>query len=774
MAIPIGKISVGLLMSIENFDSWAIDVEAYMTNKDFWQWTTKEPKSGATVEISTDQKAMSELISLIDASLYSFISKATTTKGVWDSLMEAFHKDGTCQRFFTLQKFVSAKAENYDSMHEYVNDMLQLYSKVTTAGFGIDDRTAGSLLLAGLPTEYKLMILGIENSKTDITVDYVKNLLLQNVLFGGKDEPPINRKSTNKKKVKCSECGGDHFRNKCPQLKQNNKNEIDKVLLCLGSKVGIGRRNQSTEMKQIVELMIEESDKVWLESQNQLIFDTNFLGAGSLWTYDEDTWYIDSGASSHMTNDESAVNNVVKCKKESVFAADGNKMNIIGKGDVHKILADGRELIIKNVQVIPSICANLLSVSQIVMNSENEVKFDKNGCRITNGKGHLIASGRLDNGMFKLNLDVKRAYATETSADFRLWHKRLGHIGFEDMQFLNMAIPIGLKCKICIKGKQSRKPYNVTGNRAENKLEIIHTDVCGPLPVQSIGGNRYFVTFIDDSTRKVFLYVMRNKSQVFNCFKDFKVLVEDQSECKIKILRSDNGKEYVNRHFYEFCQMHGIDQQRSPHYAPQQNGLAERMNRTLLDRVRCMLLDSGVSRGFWAEAIQYASRITNSVPSNGTGTKSPEELWSGTIPDINMLKVFGCAAHLSDQKRKKLDDKGIECTFIGLARDVKAYRLYCKQNKKIIISCDVQFLENDFNFDHFSNIDSKSDQFFVEIQDIGVTGRIVSVNENPPRVLNSGNKNVSPIFDNDATTSTNNTNRAISIDESGTSDRRVI
>lgn len=434
MASAMGKISFELLKGRENFDSWAIGVKAYLTIKDLWKWTTTEPKVTSNVvdteESAKDAKAISELILLIDPSLYSFISKATSTKKAWDSLVEAFQTDGTCQKIFTLQKFVSSKADNYATMHEYVNEMLKLYAKVTNAGFNIDDKTAGSLLLAGLSAEYRPMILGIENSGTAITVDYVKNLLLQNVLFETSNEQVLAVKKKGKdkkykKKVKCYNCGGDHYKNKCPQLKQNNKNESEKVLLCLRSECNTEKQYECSQVKQIDELS------------------EVFFGARAFWAKDEDTWYIDSGASSHMTNNESSVIDVVKCNKDSVFAADGKKMNIIGKGDIRKKLADESELIIKNVEIIPSICANLLSVSQIVMKSENKVIFDRYGCKITNGNGNLIASGRLENGMFKLNLSSNRAYATKKSADIGLWHKRLGHIGFDNMRFLNINIPNG-------------------------------------------------------------------------------------------------------------------------------------------------------------------------------------------------------------------------------------------------------------------------------------------------------------------------------------------
>lgn len=202
---------------------------------------------------------------------------------------------------------------------------------------------------------------------------------------------------------------------------------------------------------------------------------------------------------------------------------------------------------------------------------------------------------------------------------------------------------------------------------------------------------------------------------MYQKFVDFKNYAENQTECKVKMLRSDNGTEFVNKLFEDFCAKNGIIQQKTVPYTPQQNGLAERMNRTLLDRVRCMLIDSGLSRGFWAEAVHAAVRIINSVPCKGTKDKSPEELWTGRTPDLSTFRVFGCTAfaHVPDQKRTKLDDKGIECTFVGYSDTSKAYRLYCRSTKKIIISRDVTFIENEYE-----NINEKNDDdiFYLDLQ----------------------------------------------------------
>lgn len=219
--------------------------------------------------------------------------------------------------------------------------------------------------------------------------------------------------------------------------------------------------------------------------------------------------------------------------------------------------------------------------------------------------------------------------------------------------------------------------------RAKKLLEIIHSDVCGPMSVNSLGNKRFFVTFIDDCSRKTFVYVIGKKSDVFECFANFKALVENQTERKIKIIRTDGGLEYCNYKFNELCASNGILHQTTAPYSPQQNGLAERMNRTIIEKVRCMLADAELSKGFWAEAINTAVKIINLI-SNSVSKVSPDEIWFGRKPDFLSLKVFGCTAmvHIPNEKRKKLDKKSQKCVFVGYADIAKAYRLFNTVTKK--------------------------------------------------------------------------------------------
>ncbi|XLT27854.1 hypothetical protein HN873_059146, partial [Arachis hypogaea] len=175
----------------------------------------------------------------------------------------------------------------------------------------------------------------------------------------------------------------------------------------------------------------------------------------------------------------------------------------------------------------------------------------------------------------------------------------------------------------------------------------------------------------------------------------FKAFVKKQNGYKIKILRTDRGTEYLV--CSEYFKQHGIQHQLTTRYTPQQNGVAERKNRTIMDMVRCMLKSKQMPKEFWAEAVATAVHILNKCPTKSVRDKTPEEAWSGKRPSIHHFRVFGCIAyaHVPDQLRKKLDNKGEKCIFIGYSTDSKAYKLYNPETKKVIISRDVTFDEKD-------------------------------------------------------------------------------
>ncbi|KAJ9558495.1 hypothetical protein OSB04_013109 [Centaurea solstitialis] len=261
-------------------------------------------------------------------------------------------------------------------------------------------------------------------------------------------------------------------------------------------------------------------------------------------------------------------------------------------------------------------------------------------------------------------------------------------------------------CVNCIKGKMTNK--NKKGaNRSSSLLEIIYTDICGPF-TSGLGRYKSFITFIDDYSRYTYVYLINEKSDSLDMFKTIKAEVENQLSCKIKIVRSDRGGEYYGRHtdvgqspgpFAEFCKSHGIVNQFTMPGTPQQNGVAERHNRTLMDMVRSMIANSSLPQFLWTEALKAAVHILNRVPSKYV-PKTPYELWTGSKPKLNYLKVWGCPAEAKvyNPQIKKLDSKTISCYFVGYLERSKGYRFYAPSHTtRIVETRRAEFLENGDN-----------------------------------------------------------------------------
>lgn len=227
------------------------------------------------------------------------------------------------------------------------------------------------------------------------------------------------------------------------------------------------------------------------------------------------------------------------------------------------------------------------------------------------------------------------------------------------------------RCPICIKAKS---PFKARENVREEPLDLVHTDLMGPLEA-SIGGSKYLLTIIDDHSRKIYCYPMQRKSDVLSNFKIFTEQAETQLEKRLKAVRSDNGREYVNKTFTRFCEERGIIHETTAPYNPEQNGVAERYNRTIMERVRAMLMDAELGREFWAEAAKTAVYLINVIPKK-QGRKSANEKWNNEKIDLRSLRIFGERGYvyIPKEKRKKLEARSKECRFMGYTG--QGYRMW--------------------------------------------------------------------------------------------------
>ena len=295
-------------------------------------------------------------------------------------------------------------------------------------------------------------------------------------------------------------------------------------------------------------------------------------------------------------------------------------------------------------------------------------------------------------------LSKKRKFSNETY----MWHLRLGHInssrihGLVKSGILNSLIfePIPV-CESCLEGKMTKRPFKAKGNRATIQLELVHTDVCGPMSVQARGGYEYFITFTDDYSRYGYVYLMRHKSEAFDKFREYKAEAEKQLGIHIKQLRSDRGGEYLSGEFKSYLAQEGIISQLSYPRTPRQNGVSERRNRTLLDMVRSMLSYSSLPESFWGYALETAAYILNLVPSKSV-SKTPTELWKGRKPSLNHIRIWGAPAHVLVQKQQKLESRTEMCMFIGYPKGTRGGIFYNPKEKKVIVSTHATFLEEDY------------------------------------------------------------------------------
>jgi len=203
-------------------------------------------------------------------------------------------------------------------------------------------------------------------------------------------------------------------------------------------------------------------------------------------------------------------------------------------------------------------------------------------------------------------------------------------------------------CVICVKGKSTIKPLTLSEFQASRPLELLHTDVCGPKNVPNIDGSFYFVTIIDDYSRFAHVDLVANKSDTQSCLRQFILNAEaafSGQGFKVQKIHSDNSGEYSSHLLAEFFSDRGIEHNFTVSYKPQQNGRAERLNRTLQDKARCLLIQSKLPHQFWGEAILIATFIYNRLPCSTHGD-APAALWNGVAPDLRFTRVFGCSAHV--------------------------------------------------------------------------------------------------------------------------------
>ncbi|KAK0602044.1 hypothetical protein LWI29_029846 [Acer saccharum] len=619
-------------------------------------------------------------------------------------------------------------------MTDHINIMNTLFSQLTELGHKIEENERAELLLQSLPDSYDQLIINLTNN---ILVEY---LVFDDVAAAVLEEESRRKnkedrskgsqqaealtmtrgrstergpsgshnhgrsKSRSRKNVKCYSCGKKgHVKSECWHNKK---------------KSGDNRAPESSSSQGCVASTSDDGEVLYSEGNTVAEGRKRFT----------DVWLLDSAATWHMTSRREWFHKYEHVSGGSVFMGNDHALEIAGIGTIKIKIHDGTIRTIQEVRHVKGLKKNLLSLGQL----------DDLGCKtqIENGilkivRGALVVmkAEKITSNLYMLKGETLQEADSCVASNNHgeestiIWHHKLGHISERGLKILSdQNLLPGLKsvnlpfCEHCVTSKQHRLKFSSSTARSKCILDLIHSDVWES-PDISLGGAKYMVTFIDDYSRRCWVYPIKRKSDVFEVFKAFKARVELNSGKKIKCLRTDNGREYTDGEFLAFCKQEGIERQFTVTYTPQQNGVAERMNRTLAERIRAMLRTAGLSNSFWAEAAKTACYVINRSPSIAIELKTPMEMWTGKPADYSNLHSFGCPVYVmyNAQERTKLDPKSRRCIFLGYADGVKGYRLWDPTAHKVVISRDVIFVEDQLQKEE-DNITSKENSETTDVQ----------------------------------------------------------
>lgn len=397
-------------------------------------------------------------------------------------------------------------------------------------------------------------------------------------------------------------------------------------------------------------------------------------------------WLVDSGASLSMTYDKNIFLSLTMGKCGQIKIANGTFIPICGYGTVRILLRTPNEptaLMLRNVAYVPALHINLISVKELNKDGYS-ILFEHGVCSIKIGKHYVQMANLLNNSYMVDEESCNAAFPCVHE-----WHRRLAHRNLRDIKNLRrfgMTITkccCSDQCDACMKGKSTELPFQ-HATKPDNPLDIIVSDLCGPLRTQSLGGAQYFLTLTDVFSDYTEVKFLRKKDDAAIHVKDFVEFCKTQMSSKPKIFRSDGGGEYINANLQNFLSSEGIRIEWTTPNTPQQNGIAERKNRTLNDSVRTCLLAAKLPDNMWAEAMNYVVYTQNRIVHKGRSLP-PIELFFRRVSKSTFFE-FGRQVYVTTPKqgRGKLAPRAEVMKFLSVDDHRKGFRVW--NGSKVVVT----------------------------------------------------------------------------------------
>jgi hypothetical protein len=727
MASDSNPFRVQRLKGSQNWEFWALRMEAYIIDKGYEsalypivpyndeestleEYTLylkdrekKSIKASALIRLALDDGPLIQVKGLNDAIT------------IWDRLKNLYEPKGFSSEFLLCKELFSTSLSRCgNSIESYLTRIKRLSDELASRDLGIPNKVIVAYALNNLTRDYEhtVAIITQELRSTDKEIDLnaIFSYLIDETrrLQSLEPEEMAMNSNTQQNQPKCGFCKKKgHSIDKCwkknPHLQPKRAN----------------KGSNSINNPQDVEATLLTQDEDQLAQEELALSTTDIID-------NQDIWILDSGATRHICAYKSLFSDL---RPYNTSLNWGKVSNIPVKwiGTIHvKFGSTGRTGKIEDCLYVPEMGLNLLSLG-LLRKKGVSIKIGLNTVSLTI-KGTEIALGRYERNLITISTTPIKESAHLSTQD-EPWHERMGHIGSIALKALpektlGCDLPIKSlekidKCDICIQAKATAKISRIPMPRASEILEKVHSDICGPISPKTLSKKRYFVSFIDDKTRWATVILLSTRDQLFNEFNSYLSTEEKQSNAKLKRLHSDNAREYKNTDFRALFTKKGVISTYTAPYTPAQNGISEIFNRTIINKVRSMLISSGVPKALWGEAVLAATYIYNRTPhSSLEGFITPFEAKYGEKPTISNIRIWGSIAYKKEPKEllKKLDSRANPYILIGYGSN--QYRLIKPNTSTVIMARDVDILEGVFIKDIPQRLETKLAKIKAQIDSI--------------------------------------------------------
>ncbi|KRX38752.1 Retrovirus-related Pol polyprotein from transposon TNT 1-94 [Trichinella murrelli] len=689
----LGKSVIAKLNS-SNYQLWKLKMKVLL-----WDLIS-QPKPCPIPEgwIRKECKAIAAICLTVEDDQLIHLAQLETAREMWQTLQRLHERASIGRKLYLMHKLYGMRF-THGTMQSHINGILEIVTQLRDLGKNIEDDDLVAIMLCSLPDSYSALVTALEGrDEADLTVEYVSGKLFdeyqrrtESCLDQSSNEVALNTTASNAR---------SQFRASKAILTKSD-NESRRCYYC-------GKKGHIKANCCKLKLQREKDEKARYGVHHNELFpinqETNAMQYRTFATREKaykgkiGDWYVDSGATSHMTCNRNFFESLEQ-RKSTVYLADNTAIQTegIGHGWLFCVTPD----------------------AQRITNNGYKIMFQDDTC-LTSYQKEVVAEAKLDGSLFKLKQkhQIDTALSVHTYACLHKWHRRMGHIDPEAIRKLNreqLANSIDIRkcdaendCEICLTGKMTLTPFTKVANRAKKQIELIHSDICGPMPTATPSDHRYMMTLIDDYSRFTVVYLLKTKDEAVDRIKDYVATLHTKFGRNPATLRTDNGREEK-----------GIEHQFSAPYTPQQNGAAERKNRALVEMAKCMLTDAKLPERFWDETVCTAAYLQNRLPSRSI-LKTPFELGTGIKPNVDHIRIFGSKAYsyIPKQKRRKWDNKAREGVIVGYGGTTKGYRLLNPTTNETWISRSVKIIEDDSHIKNESAVPKGAIERSREYEDI--------------------------------------------------------